>query len=99
MKRTFETMCGMSPRLHELTVDGPLYKYVANNNPDGIIPVGYAGIGIWLVDGYGDECIAAWMYSGCDGARRHCINYTDTGRAYIRKGGRRWYLDDAMRVA
>lgn len=100
MKTTFETRCGMSPRIHELTVDCPLYKYVQENRPAGIISFGYIGVGIWLIDGCGDECIAAWGSGETwDKAARHCISYTGSGRAFIRKGGRRLYLDDAMRIA
>lgn len=100
MKTTFETRCGMSPRIHELTIDGPLYKFVRENKPSGIIPCGYIGIGIWLVDSCGDECIAAWSFGDSwDKAARHCINYSESGRAFIRKGGRRLYLDEAMRIA
>ena len=101
MKRTFETMCGMSPRIHELTVDQPLYKYCRENRPSGYTCSGYLDIGIWLVDGYTDECIAAWGYmgDGWSGAARHSISYTAGGRPYIVKGGRRWYFDEVMRVA
>lgn len=100
MKRTFETMCGTSPRIHELTTEKPLYKYCAERMPDGIIASGFLGVGVWLVDGYGDECIAAFGGPGdrWDHAARHAINYTSGGRPYIRKGGSRWYLDEAIRT-
>ena len=97
MKTTYETRCGMAPRIHEMKAGKPLYKYVSETRPDCVISWGYIGIGIWLADNYGDECIAAWgSGSGWDKAARHAINYTATGRAYIRKGGRRFYLDEAM---
>ena len=100
MKRTFETMCGISPRIHELHVDRPLYKYCQENRPDGIISAGYLGVAIWLVNGSGDEVIAAWGHeNGYSGAARHCINYSAAGRPYINKGRCRWYFDEAMRAA
>ena len=100
MKRTFETMCGMSPRIHELNVSGPLYKYCQENSPAGVVSSGWLSVGIWFVDYYGDECIAAWNHgNGWSGAARHAVNYTASGRPYINKGRARWYLDEAMRAA
>ena len=101
MKTTFETRCGISPRIHELSVDCPLYRYTADNTPAGVISSGYIGVGIWFVSGSYDEVIAAWggIGDGWTGAARHAVYTTPTGRDYIRKGGRRWYLDQALRVA
>ena len=100
MKTTFETRCGMSPRLHELNVSMPLYKYCQENRPDGIIASGYIGVGIWTVDSCGDEVIAAWGNGeSWSNAARHAINYSASGRPYIRKSGSRWYLDEALRAA
>jgi len=101
MKRTFATMCGTGPRVHELTVSKPLYKYCQETGPDGVITLtNFFGIGFWFVDSAPDECIAAWNNGEYwSGAARHCINYTTAGRPYIRKGAGRYYLDEAMRTA
>ena len=54
------------------------------------------------VDRYKDNCdlIAAWHngehYSGF---HKHMIHYTESGRAYIRKGSLRIYLDEVSRIA
>lgn len=102
MKRTFETMCGISPRIHELDVGRPLYKFAREVKPSGYICTTWAEcVAIWLVDGCGDECIAAWENdSGSfSGVARHCIYYTSAGDPYIRKGGQRWYFSNALRAA
>ena len=49
-------------------------------------------------DKYNCDFVAAW--STCDymyGYHRHKIYFTNTERAYIRKGGIRIYLDEVMR--
>lgn len=101
MKTTFESMCGFCPRQYELTVSKPLYKYTAETAPSGVLPLSnHGGVAIWLVDGYGDECIAAYNFGGgIDKARRHCIHVSDSGREYIRKEGVRYYLDEFRRVS
>ena len=101
MKRTLETMCGMSPRIHELEVGQPLYQYCRSNRPTGAICTTWAEeVAIWIVDGCGDECIAAWGDdNGYSGAARHAIYYTAAGEPYIRKGGQRWYFNQALRIA
>jgi len=100
MKRTFDYLCGMGRRSYELTVDGTLHNYVNNNRPAAVQALSnWFGIAVWLEDGSGDECIAAWNSgSGYSGAHRHAINYSTAGRAFIRKGGARYYLDDFIRI-
>ena len=88
-------------RSHELELDDglTLSTYCNGTGPDGIITSGLLGVGVWLPDGAGDECIAAFGGgSGWYRAARHFIGYTARGRAYIRKGGCRWYLDEAIRT-
>ena len=101
MKTTFESRCGFGPRQYELTIDGPLYKYAQNNAPSGVLPLcNFGGVAVWLVDGCGDECIAAYDFgSGYDHVHRHCIHYSPSGRPFIKKGGARYYFDEMMRAA
>ena len=69
-----------------------------------------APVGVYIMNNFGglaildilsdDSVIAAWHYGeGYEGIRRHQVYYTYTGRAYIRKAGRRFYLDQIMRVS
>lgn len=100
MKKTFGSMCGFGRREYELTVDGTLYNFVNNNRPAAVQAItNIFGIAVWLEDGNGEECVAAWnngdSYSG---AHRHVINYSGAGRPYIKKGGSRYYLDDFIRA-
>lgn len=44
------------------------------------------------------EAVAAWVHEYPTTFHRHNIIYTSTGRAFIRKGGRRWYLDEFIKV-
>lgn len=44
------------------------------------------------------EAVAAWVHEYPTTFHRHAINYTAAGRAFIRKGGRRWYLDEFTKV-
>ena len=99
MKNTFAKLCGMGRREYELTVDGTLHEYVNNNRPTGVNAMGvFFGVALWLLDGAGDECIAAFAHDEKYwNATKHFIYYTASGRAYIRKGGSRWYLDEALR--
>ena len=73
-----------------------IYKDAA---PVGLYPISNFG-GLAILEIIDDECaVCAWHY--CDGyenIRRHQIFYTYTGRAYIRKAGRRFYLDQIMRT-
>lgn len=54
------------------------------------------------VDRYKDNCdlIAAWHNGeGYYNFHKHMVHYTESGRAYIRKGSLRIYLDEVTRIA
>ena len=56
--------------------------------------------GLAILDMSDDVAIAAFNWGeGYEEIRRHKIHYTYTGRAYIRKRGRRYYFDQIMRVS
>ena len=99
MKKTFESICGIGRRRYEIEIDGPLYKYVNSTRPAGVHALStFFGVAVFEISG--DECIAAWHDgNNYSGAHRHVIYYSDSGREYIKKGGRRYYLDEFMRVA
>lgn len=99
MKRTFSTMCG-GRRAYEIETGAALHEYVAGNRPTGVNALGaWFGVAVWLLDGAGDECIAAWKQGdGFTGAHRHTIHYSTAGRPFIKKGGRRYYFDEFQRV-
>ena len=67
--------------------------------PVGVYPMSNFG-GLAILDIISDEmAVCAWHYGdGYENIRRHQIHYTYTGRAYIRKAGRRIYLDQIMRL-
>ena len=99
MKRTFESRCGLGRRQYETETAAPLYKYVSETRPEGVLAVSNCfGLAVFAVSC--DECIAAW-HNGSEysGAHRHAVHYSTAGRPYIKKGGRRWYLDEFMRAA
>ena len=100
MKRTFGSMCGFGRREYELTVDGALHEYVNRNRPAAVQAItNLFGIAVWLEDGNGEECVAAWNSGGgFTGAHRHTIHYSTAGRPFIKKGGRRYYFDEFQRV-
>lgn len=76
-----------------------LKNYYKEAAPVGLYPINNLG-GLAILDIIGDSSIvAAWSYGdGYESIRRHQIYYTYTGRAYIRKAGRRYYLDQIMRM-
>lgn len=72
-----------------------------SRQPDGLYPLTNSGgiLVYWPIPGDDGELITAW----CNGDktsdyRRHRINYTNNGRAYIWTGHRRLYLDTVMRT-
>ena len=98
MKTTFESRCGFGPRQYENDAPRPLYKYVNETAPAGVLALSNC-FGLAVFDISGDECIAAWIHgSSCSGAHRHAINYSTAGRPFIKKGGARYYLDNFIRV-
>jgi hypothetical protein len=66
--------------------------------PVGLYPMSNFG-GLAILDIISDEtAVCAWHCGdGYESIRRHQIFYTYTGRAYIRKAGRRYYFDQIMR--
>lgn len=76
-----------------------LKNYYKEAAPVGVYPMNNFG-GLAILDILSDDSlIAAWHYGEeYEGIRRHRVYYTYTGRAYIRKAGRRFYLDQIMRV-
>ena len=76
-----------------------LKNYYKEAAPVGVYPVNNFG-GLAILDIIGDSSvIAAWSYGGgYKSIRRHQIYYTFTCRAYIRKAGSRYYLDQIMRI-
>ena len=71
-----------------------LKNYYKDAAPVGVYPVNNFG-GLAVLDIIDDEtAVCAWHYGdGYESIRRHQIFYTYTGRAYIRKRGRRYYFD------
>lgn len=76
----------------------PLYKQYETAEPVGIYPLcNFGGLAILAVED--EKAVAAFNFGeGYNQIRRHTIFYTYTGRAYIRKGGRRYYFDQIMRA-
>lgn len=77
-----------------------LKSYYKEAAPVGVYVMNNFG-GLVILDILSDESvIAAWHYGeGYKGIRRHQVYYTYTGRAYIRKAGSRFYLDQIVRVS
>lgn len=77
------------------------------NKYTDVRPIGVLCLSNWggleildLVDKNGELAVVACFDfgNGRQQTRRHVIRYTLTGRAYIRKNGRRYYFEDIMRV-
>ena len=77
----------------------PLYKQYENAAPVGVYVLSNFG-GLAVLDIQDDEtAVCAWHWGeGYQKIRRHRIHMTYTGRAYIRKAGRRFYLDQIMKT-
>lgn len=69
-----------------------------NADPIGIYTLcNFGGLAILDIDG--DRATAAYNFGeGYKQIRRHTIYYTFTGRAYIRKNGRRYYFDQIIKT-
>ena len=66
----------------------PIGVYTENN---------FGGLAILSIED--EKAIAAYHFGdGYKQIRRHNIFYTYTGRAYIRKNGRRYYFDQIIRT-
>ena len=75
-----------------------LKNYYKDAAPVGVYPMNNFG-GLAVLDIIDDEtAVCAWHYGDrYESIRRHQIFYTYTGRAYIRKRGRRYYFDQIMK--
>ena len=69
-----------------------------NADPVGLYTLCNFG-GLVILDIEDEKATAAFDFGdGYTQIRRHTIFYTYTGRAYIRKNGRRYYFDQIMRT-
>lgn len=69
-----------------------------NADPVGVYVLNNFG-GLVILDMDGETATAAYHFGEkYEQIRRHQIYYTYTGRAYIRKNGRRYYFDQIMRT-
>jgi hypothetical protein len=69
-----------------------------NADPVGVHTLNNFG-GLAILDIDGEKATAAYNFGdGYKQIRRHTIFYTYTGRAYIRKGGRRYYFDQIIKI-
>ena len=82
----------------------PLYERYKETRPIGVHTITNT-FGLLVFepleeDRYDCELVSAWStMEGCHGYHRHQISYTPSGRAFIRKGQTRFYLDEIMRTA
>lgn len=77
----------------------PLYKQYEAARPVGVYAMCNFG-GLAILDIIDEEtAVCAWDFgTGYQKIRRHRIYTTYTGRAYVRKGGSRFYFDQIMRM-
>lgn len=69
-----------------------------NAAPVGVHTLNNFG-GLAILDIDGEKATAAYNFGdGYKQIRRHNIYYTFTGRAYIRKSGRRYYFDQILKL-
>lgn len=69
-----------------------------NADPIGVYTLCNFG-GLAVLDMDGEKATAAYNFgNGYKQIRRHNIYYTYTGRAYIRKNGRRYYFDQIIKT-
>ena len=75
-----------------------LKHYYKTAVPIGTYPLcNFGGLAILAIEG--EQAVAAFNFGdGYKQIRRHTIFYTYTGRAYIRKNGRRYYFDQIIRT-
>ena len=81
----------------------PMYKRYKSKNPIGAISLcNTFGLLVFSPDDEEkDDCdfVAAWNNGeNTWGYHKHKVYYSTSGRAYIRKGSMRIYLDEVMRV-
>lgn len=75
-----------------------LKEQYKNTDPIGVyIENNYGGLAILSIED--EQAVAGYHFGeGYKQIRRHTIFYTYTGRAYIRKNGRRYYFDQIIRT-
>ena len=79
-----------------------LSKQYESRRPLAVLPLSNFG-GIAVLDVI-NECggtviVAAWNFGrGYENTRRHTVKETTSGRSFIRKGNRRFYLDQMVRI-
>lgn len=78
----------------------PLYKQYENAAPVGVYTIcNFGGLAVLDISSDGESAVCAWHFGEkYENIRRHRIHTTYTGRAYIRKNGRRYYLDQITRT-
>lgn len=75
-----------------------LYKEYENTKPVGVLPLSNWG-GLEILNINCEDCIACFNWGhGRELIRKHNLIYTASGRVYIRKMGKRYYLDEIMRT-
>ena len=74
-------------------------KYV-DAAPVGVAALSnFGGLAVLDILEGGDVVVAGWDFgSGYQKIRRHKVQYTTSGRAYVRKENRRFYMDEICRV-
>lgn len=79
-----------------------LSKQYESRRPLAVLPLSnFGGLAILdILSECGDSIIiAAWNFGrGYENTRRHTVKETTSGRSFIRKGNRRFYLDQMQRI-
>lgn len=77
-----------------------LYVKYSDAKPVGVVPLcNFGGLAVLDVLDGGQTLVAAWDFgTGYQKIRRYTVQCTEGGRDFIRKEGRRFYLDEIMRV-
>lgn len=77
-----------------------LKHYYKNAAPVGVYAIcNFGGLAVLDISDDEESAVCAWSYGdGYQNIRRHKIQHTYTGRAYIRKNGRRYYFDQIIRT-
>lgn len=78
----------------------PLYKLYENAEPIGLHTLcNFGGLAILAIDDYYDIAVAAFHFGdGYQQIRQHKIQYSPSGRPFIRKQGTRYYFDEIIRT-
>lgn len=81
-----------------------MYKRYANQKPVGAVYIsGTFGLQVYKPDEndkYDCDYVCSWHNGENEwGYHKHKVHYSTSGRAFIRKGSLRIYLDEVIRVA